>query len=76
MKSTILITLFTKVVKTAAKKQQVCTLVYSVQSTTAQLNYNRFFSPFAWNLSEIYWSGMTLRAALKLLSAIIYINTV
>lgn len=59
MKSTILITLFTKVVKTAAKQQQVCTLVYSVQSTTAQLNYNRFFSPFAWNLSEIYWSGMT-----------------
>ncbi len=54
MKSTILITLFTKVVKTAAKKQQVCTLVYSVQSTTAQLSYNRFFFPvclkFVWNI--------------------------
>lgn len=76
MNSTILITLFTEVAKTAAKKQQVCSVVYSVQSTTAHLNYNRFVSPFAWNLSEIYLSGMTLKLALQLLSPIIYINTV
>lgn len=30
-------TLYREVVKTATRKQQMCTVVYSVQSTTAQL---------------------------------------
>lgn len=65
-------------VKTAAKKQQVCNVVYSVQSTTAQLKSmarQQVFFPFAQILSEMY-CGMTLRAALKPLSGIIHINTV
>lgn len=44
--------IYRNVVKTAASMQQVCTVVYSVQSTTAQLKsltrQQIFFYPFAW----------------------------